>query len=72
MLLWREKRSKTDCGSLLSIAVLCVMMLVYLLIEVQVRYRLLAVPFWVLTAGVTLDRLSALPILRKGDMKMSE
>ena len=75
VLLWHEKRREVDCGSLLSIAALCVMMFVYLLIEVQVRYRLLAIPFWVLTAGVTLDRRSALPIftrMRKSDPKMSE
>lgn len=65
VLLWREKRREVDCGSMLMIAVLCVMMLVYLLIEVQVRYRLLAIPFWVLTAGVTLDRLSRLRIFKR-------
>lgn len=65
VLLWRSTRRETDKGSLLCIAVLCVMIIVYLLIEVQVRYRLLAIPFWILAGGVTLDRLSALPIFSR-------
>lgn len=53
VLLWRE-REKTSAAFFCA-AVICVTICTYLLIEIQVRYRLIAIPFWLLTGGVTIE-----------------
>lgn len=56
VLLWKDE--KRHGAALLCVAALCVTFCAFLLIEIQTRYRLFAVPFWLLAGGVTLERLA--------------
>ena len=56
LFLWKDREGRRG-KELFFIAVLCVTICVYLLIEIQARYRLVAVPFWLLVGGITLERL---------------
>ena len=62
ILLWKDDKRREEGKALFFIAVLCVIICVYLLIEVQARYRLFAVPFWLLVGGVTVERLTQLKV----------
>lgn len=53
VLLWREREKNS--AAFFCAAVICVTICAYLLIEIQVRYRLAAIPFWLLTGGVTIE-----------------
>lgn len=54
VLLWRKENRKRG-GALLCLAILCITFCVYLLIEIQPRYRYSVMPFWVLAGGITLE-----------------
>ena len=62
ILLW--KSNKYGRG-LFCLAVVCVAICAFLLIEVQVRYRLMVDPFWLLVSGITLDQLAQLNVLSR-------
>lgn len=52
-LLWRERRK--NGAALFCLAVVCLIFCAYLLVEIQPRYRYFAVPFWLLTGGVSIE-----------------
>lgn len=53
ILLWKGKN--TNGVGLFCIAKICVVFCVYLLIEVQPRYRYFTIPFWLLIGGMTVE-----------------
>lgn len=64
LLLWKDGKRHGEV--LFFVAVVCVVICVFLLIEIQPRYRLFVDPFWLLLDGVTLERLTLLRFPRVG------
>ena len=57
VLLWNSDK-KRGGERLFFVVVMCGIICVFLLIEIQSRYRLFADPFWLLIDGVTIERLT--------------
>lgn len=55
ILLWKGENPRGRGVGMFCVAVVCVTICVFLVVEIQYRYRIFAVPFWLLIGGVTIE-----------------